>query len=234
MNDFVVTSWNCVKNKGFTRDEITKFQKIVKKVELARESYRDYAMFKRNFPKVNLSVDLMSDKKLIDTYYSNLRDRLFDIFTNIEFEGELDINYDSAFRVFQIKEAKLKVRKADSIEFVQCQIERGNFSNSAFYDCEIIDSILKECNIYKDSVCNRSLLINSFANRTTEIRSCEVSGPNSVLNAKMFGGVFRQGKIGEFAEFDKDVVVVSYQRLRTGYQVYGDRVIIPTKKYGRK
>jgi hypothetical protein len=47
----------------------------------------------------------------------------------------------------------------------------------------------------------------------------------------MNGGVFYKGKLGIYAEISKDTKVIEYERLKPGYFVAGDTVIIPTKKY---
>jgi hypothetical protein len=70
-----------------------------------------------------------------------------------------------------------------------------------------------------------------MANRTVEINSSDIDGVNSVLNGKMNGGIFRKGKLGVYAELNKEVIVIEYEKLKPGYFVAGDTVIIPTKKY---
>jgi hypothetical protein len=82
-----------------------------------------------------------------------------------------------------------------------------------------------------DSVVNRCKLIDSVCNRTITLNNCDIEGVNSVLNGKMVGGVFRNGKLGVYAEINKDVIVIEYERLKPGYFVAGDTVVIPTKKY---
>ena len=111
LNEFCVVSWNCTVNKGFSSENITKFEKLIQKTNQIRESYLDYALFKKNFPKVNFTVDLLNNDKVLETYYNILRDRLYEFFINVEFEKEFDLNYDTAMCTIQIRDAELKIQR---------------------------------------------------------------------------------------------------------------------------
>jgi hypothetical protein len=233
ISEFCVVSWNATFRPQYTKENILNFEKLVLKQTKIRESYLDYAVFKQKFPKVNFTVDLVEHPKTLEYYYSILRDRIFDFLISAKFkDNELEMNYDTSLSALQIRDGEIKsTGTIKDIEFVNCKIQYGNFQNCVFYDCEINDCRLIECNIYLDSVINRCLLINSMANRTIVLNNTDVDGMNSVLNAKMNGGVFYKGKLGIYAEISKDTKVIEYERLKPGYFVAGDTVIIPTKKY---
>lgn len=231
LNQFCATAWNCTVNKGFTKENISKFEKSISTLNKIRESYYDYQVFKNLFPKVKFSVDLIDDKKTLEVQYQHLRDKIYEIFSNLTFTGDLELNYDTTLSTFQIKEANLKCSSITNVEFIKCKIEFGNFVKCDFYDCEIIDAKLTVCNLFLHSIANRCNLIDSFANRTCEILNCEFDGMNGVLNSKMEGGLFKKGKIGNFAEISKSTIVIEYQPIKSGFWVVGDKVIIPTKKY---
>jgi hypothetical protein len=231
INEFCITSWNCTINKGFSKENITKFHKLIQKTEKVRESYLDYELFKKNFPKIKFTVDLLDNQKMLSSYFEVLRDRLYDLLTNIEFDGDLELNYDTVVRCLQIKESKLKCHTISEVEFINCKIEFGNFTLCDFYDCEIKDAIFSKCNLFQYSILDRCILVDSFMNRTTEMKNSDFSGLNGVLNGKMDGGFFKNGKIGVYAEISPSTVVIEYQRLKTGFTVMGDIIVIPTKKY---
>jgi hypothetical protein len=44
-------------------------------------------------------------------------------------------------------------------------------------------------------------------------------------------GLFMNGGIGPLAEVSSSVTVIEYTKVKPGYWVVGDKVIIPTKKY---
>lgn len=231
LNEFCVTAWNCTVNKGFTQDNINKFEKLIQKTRVIRESYQDYALFKKNFPKINFTVDLLSDKKLLGTYYNVIRDRLFDLFSNIEFTKGFELNYDTVFGVIQIRDAKIKARRIQSVDFVNSDVEFGILEKCDFYESTVKDAVISECNLFRYTKVDRSKLINSVVNRTSELNSCTVEGLYGVMNGKMISGTFLNGKIGLFGDLSKDVKIIEYQKLKSGYLVAGDRVIIPTKKF---
>jgi hypothetical protein len=231
VNEFCATSWNCTLNKGFTRENIGKFEKLIQKTNKIRESYLDYALFVQNFPKVKFTVDLLDNKMMLETYYNILRDRLYELMINIEYKNEIEINYDSVFCTLQIKEAEIKVQKVLKIDFVHCKLEFGIFEKCDFYDCEVKDAVLSECNAFLHTTMDRCKLINSMVNRTSVATKCDVEGTNGVMNGKMNSGTFRSGKIGLFGDVSKETNVIEYQKIKSGYFVVGDQIIIPTKKF---
>jgi len=232
ITEFVDSFENSINNDEFNQEKLDLFKKLIKKTEKPRESYANYETWKSNYANVILTIDLINNTNLIKAYYPNLRDRLFDIFSNIEYKGNsLEINYDSSLSIFQIRDAKINSAKLNNIEFVDCEINNGQFLRCDFYECNINKSSLDQCNLYNDSKIEYSLLINSFANRTNELINTDVDGVNSVVNCKMTGGIFKIGKLGKFAELSKDTVVIRYGKLKTGFIVAGDKVIVPTKKY---
>jgi hypothetical protein len=231
LNQFCVTSWDCTINKGFTQSNILTFQKAVSKSDKIRESYYDYSIFKTLYSNVKFTVDMIDDKKTLESYYQSLRDRIYEIFSNIEIKGNVELNYDTTLSVFQFKEGNLKCNEIFGVEFIMCKLEFGYFVNCDFYDCEIIDSKIQTSNLFLHTIANRCNLFDSFANRTCELLNSEFDGTNGVLNAKMVGGLFRKGKVGNFSEISDTTTVIEYQPLKSGYMVVGDKVIIPTKKY---
>lgn len=233
LNEFCVVSWNCTVNKGFSSENITKFEKLIQKTNQIRESYLDYALFKKNFPKVNFTVDLLNNDKVLETYYNILRDRLYEFFINVEFEKEFDLNYDTAMCTIQIRDAELKIQKAQKIDFVNCKLDFGILEKCDFYDTEITDAVLSECNLFRHTKASRCRLINSVSNRTSEIIQSDFQGTNGVLNGKMEGGTFYDGKIGLFGDVSGTTKVIEYQKIKSGYFVVGDQIIIPSKKFGK-
>jgi len=231
LNQFCITAWECTINKTLSKENITKFEKIVSVQKKIREAFYDYQIFKRNFPKVKFSVDLVSNEVVLDSYYSSLKERIFDIFSNIEFDGSMEFNYDTTLSVFQIKDAKIQCKKISGIEIIKCEIVKGTFDKCDFYDCSIKDATLYQCNLFLHTETNQCVIFDSYANRTTILKDCDFNGMNGVLNSKMIGGIFRNGKLGVFADISNNTTVIQYQRLKTGYMVAGDQILIPTKKF---
>lgn len=231
ISQFCVIAWDCVINKTLTQKNLDRFSNYIKSQENLRESYFDYVIFKRNFPSINFTVDLVSDPKVLDSFYQILRDRIYEIISNIEIKGAFDLNYDTSISVFQIKDAKLKCKTLTSVEFIGCTLENGIFTKCDLYDTKIQNALINQSNLFLSSEASKCTLIDCFSNRTTELIDCTIDGMASVLNGKMNGGTFLTGKVGIFANITPNTVVVKYQPLKTGYIVAGDQIIIPTKKF---
>jgi len=231
LNQFTITAWDSVINKTYTKDNLDKFVSMLSRTKGAREAYLDYDLFVKNFPKVKFTVDLLGDKKILESYYGILKDRVYEIFSNITIEGDCDLNYDTLLCTFQIRSAKFRANKLIKIDFIDCEIASGSFELCDFYDCRLIDSSLNYCNLFLHSIVDRSNITDSFANRTVQLKNCEIDGTNTVINCDVSGGLIKKCKVGEHASIAKDVVVIEYSPIKSGYFVAGDRVIIPTKKF---
>jgi hypothetical protein len=231
INQFCVTAWIAATDKKMTAKNIEKFKIVLDSKRKIRESYYDYSVFKKNYPNIKFSVDLMDNSKVLDYYYQILRDRIFDIFSNIEFKGSIDLNYDTTISVFQIKESSITVKELSGVEIIKCKITKGTFTNCDIYDCGVVDASFYNCNLFLDTIAERCNLYDSFVNRTVEIKQCQFTGMNGILNGSMLGGVFITGKVGLFANISPETKVIQYQPLKSGYFVAGDQIIIPTKKF---
>jgi len=231
LNQFTITAWDSVINKTYTKDNLDKFVSMLSRTKGAREAYLDYDLFVKNFPKVKFTVDLLGDKKVLESYYGILKDRVYEIFSNITIDGDCDLNYDTLLCTFQIRSAKFRANKLMKIDFIDCEIMSGSFELCDFYDCRLIDSSLNLCNLFLHSNVDRSNILDSFANRTVQLNNCEIDGMNTVINCDVVGGLIKKCKVGEHANIAKDVVVIEYSPIKSGYFVAGDRVIIPTKKF---
>jgi hypothetical protein len=231
LSEFCVSAWNCTVNPGYSKENITSFEKIVFRNSKIRESYSDYLIFQKNFPNIKITIDLIENPKTVYTFYSVIRDRLYDIMSNMEYKGDLEINYDTIMATLQIRGGTLRCTSIKNVDIVNAKIEHGNFENCDFYGTEIKDSFIKRCNLFLDSELNRCRLVDSVCNRTVILNGCEFDGNNGVLNGTMKGGIFRSGGLGVHAEVSKETVVIEYRKLNPGFMVAGDKVLIPLKKY---
>jgi hypothetical protein len=231
LSQFCVTAWNAILNKSLNNKDVEKFKIIADSKKIIRESYYDYSLFVKNYPKVKFSIDLIYQKQVLETYYQILRDRIYDIFSAIKIKGELELNYDTTISVFQIKEAEIEVDSISGVEFINCKINKGTFTDCDFYNCSISNSSIQRSNLFLNSTLNKCNLFDSFVNRTVKISDCEFEGVNGVLNGDMERGLFKNGKVGLFANISLSTIVIEYKPLKSGYFVAGDQIIIPTKKF---
>ena len=233
INLFIINSRTSCANEEYTKNMLEKFKTKMTYYEDIREAYFNYSMFLAKFKNIKLTVNLIDNQIVIDSYYPVLRDGIFDILANIHIkeDTELEINYDSTISVFQIRRANISVKTLINIEFIECEIENGKFIGCDFYESKLSNVSLDQCNLFLSTTAKDSKIVNSFCNRTTELENCETSGDNCVLNCKMSTGVIYNAKLGVFAEISPAVKMINHSVLKTGYLVVGDTVVIKSKTY---
>jgi len=234
LNQFCVTAIDSTINKTLTEKNIKTFNSIIDINNKIRNSYYDYYIFQKNYPKVKFTVNLIDNKKILETFYSSIRENIYQIFSNLSEFKSMELNYDTSISVFQIRDATIDAKTINNVEFIDCEINSGNFENCNFYDCKIKNSVLSKCNLYLETTSEKSNIIDSFINRTVKIEDCEIDGMNGVFNGQMNGGIFRKGKIGIYGKISKSTKMIQYNPIKPGYIVSGDDVIVATKNFKRR
>lgn len=122
------------------RRKIADFMKTRKDVLLSVKTYENFV---RTFPEIKLYVDLKNDPRILESNYSNLREKLFDLITT----GNLtkgQVNYDTELKRIQVRESNMKeCFSVSDVDFVRCYIE-GELTNCKFYDCKVRSSRIIE------------------------------------------------------------------------------------------
>lgn len=212
---FIESLYNAAISPAFSYEDKKKLNKILSKHKAALESYISFDKFKENYPDIGLLVNLDTDDRNIDTFWSKIRDRLFELLT----EGTLTkgiINYDSNTGKMQIKGFDLKDSfKLENVDIVDCKNVRGIVNK-----CDVFNSNLEGAEIYESNLFDRCTTLNCklkdcYVNRTSEIKDSYVCGNNGVMNGSMKGGIFREGKITDMAKFD-GTEVVKYEKIIPG------------------
>lgn len=224
---FAYTGYYSTIYKSYTEEELHEFNKLVNKYKKIQKSYKNYESFKSEYPKIYFTVNLLDNEKILSQFYDILKDKIYDFISNSKFKysDEWKLNYDSLGQVLQVKDATLNCKEIKGIEFINCKLENGMFDFCDFYLSDIKNSKLSRCNIYRETRVVDSVLIDSFSNRTTTIKNCDISGENSVTNSNVEGGIIRNTKMGKFAEISKSTKVIKYTELKTGFIVASDKVI---------
>lgn len=231
VDDYVNSVIVSITNPKLTEQNVNDIKKLIVKFKKLKESYLDYELFHSHFPKIDFTVDLKSDKLILQSYYFSIRDRIFDLVSNIKGDLSFELNYDTIGGTLQIHEATLTCYEVANIDFISCKLLSGKYNNCSFYSSELNNSLLNMCNLYKDTTVTNSRLVNSMTNRTTTVTGCIIDGMNGVINGKVVGGVIIQSKVGELADISKETKVLKQTKLKSGYFVAGDKVIIPSKQF---
>lgn len=133
-------------NKTYTVNEKRKISEFMKSRKDIILSIKTFENFKRNFPNIQLLVDLKDDERIVESNYSNFREPLFSLITTGNLKSGF-VNYDTAVKRVQVREAKLKeCFSISDIDFVKCYIE-GEISECRLYDCKVRSSRVVNSNI---------------------------------------------------------------------------------------
>ena len=106
-----------------------------------------------------MDVDLRADQPIVESNFANLKDALFDMIAFGNLKSGV-VNYDTATKRIQIKDAKLKEGFGISgVDLFNCVIE-GEVSNCLLYGCRVKSSLISESVIHTNNEIRHSLLKN--------------------------------------------------------------------------
>lgn len=176
-------SFNATKKSiEFTQDSnfIYEFKKLTENIRKLNEC-GTYINFKRNYPKIKLSIDLNKKDEVLTPLYPKIKDVLLNIIriTNSNINRNFYINYDSDLSKFQIKGGKFEnidFSIFDGLEFIDCK----------FINCYIKLALFHECSIDKSKVINSTFkyhttVKNSFLINPKIGESCEIDREKNIL-----------------------------------------------------
>ena len=209
---FILSLYETLTNPVYSESDNKKLVAILEKYKIAMDSYRNYELFKENYPNVNLLVDLQTDERIIKMYYPKIREKIFDLIT----KGGLDegiINYDSDIGKIQIKDCKLlKCFEISDVDIVDSEIQ-GNVTNCDIFNTKIKNSSLTSCNLFGDTVCEGSKVKESYVSRNSICNDSYIFGRNGVFSGEMNGGVFREGRATSNAKF-KNTEIIEVEKIK--------------------
>lgn len=206
MDYFIMLTWNSITEKMDEDDFIKLNEYLTNNINLFK-NFNRYEYFVAEFPSIKLQVDKKSDAIILRAYYDKIYDRLFDLITNIQNLNDCIINYDTDANKLEIVDASFKtIFDIRNITFVDCIIDSGDYYNCNFLGCEIKNGHVHNSKLDDADVFNCKIE-NTLVNDGCVVRDSYIY--NCMFDGKMEGGVFRSGKLGDNAELDKEVKVVT-------------------------
>jgi hypothetical protein len=181
------------------------------------KNFTKFENFIAEFPTISLEVDKKTDYILINSYYNNMYDKLYDLIRNCKDLINCTINYDTERRIYEVVDANVHgIYQIDGIDFINCNITNGFFNSCNFIDSEVKNSHIEKSNLLSE-VFNCKLTDCKVEDGSI-IRNCYFYG--GVLNGIMKSGVFRSGKVGETGVIESEVSIVNdeqnYFNTKTG------------------
>ena len=200
---FIINVYDSI-DTDFNSEDIKMLEDYLERNISSYKNLAKYDNFIVEYPNVHIQIDQMSDYDLISSYYDKIYSKLFEVVDSTQDLKECIINYVTTTQSFEIIDAKIKgTSTIKSIELINCIVE-GIFEDCFFVGCEIKNSQLIKCKIRNSEVFSTKVLNCNV--ESTSLNNCYFM--DGYLNADMFGGVYRSGKLGPYATMDSEVKLV--------------------------
>jgi hypothetical protein len=193
-------------NGQYSQVDRAKFKGMMEKQEIIYKSFIKYGEFKKNYPDIELSMDMIKDDQTLSAVWGNLREKLFDlVVTGGMTKGKF--NYDTDLGRFQLQDTKLNNCKVEDIEFINCEIQ-GVIDRSWFYNSTIKNSRITNSWAMKENVFEFSKIADTPLHVTNVCNDCFIENKRFIINCEVNKGVIRNGEIGKLAKVSKDTMIV--------------------------
>lgn len=191
---------------NWSETDRAKFKKMMEIQEPIYKSFIKYGEFKRHFPDIKVSIDLINDDQTLQSVWGNLRDKLFSlIVTGGMTKGSF--NYDTELGRFQVQDTKINNCHVTDVEFIDCEIQ-GVIDACWFYNCTILNSRVTNSQAYKSNKFEFSKIADTPLHITNICNDCFIENKKDMINCEVNRGVIRNGEIGKLAKISKETLIV--------------------------
>jgi len=193
-------------NGEYSQTDRLKFKKMMENQEKLYKSFVRYEDFKKNYPEFEVTVDTSSDEQLMKSMWSNIREKLFTVLSCGKITKGF-FNYDTEVGKYQLKDTTVNNLYIQDVEFINCKLQ-GVISNSWFYNCEIKDSRIANCDAVQENTFYSSKIENTVLHVGNTCKDCYIENKRNIINCEMIGGVIRNGEVGKLAKISKETMRV--------------------------
>jgi hypothetical protein len=194
-------------NYGYTQEEVSKLNYILKDYKDAVRSFKDFESFMRFYPNMILTVDLKAQVELIKTFYPKIREQLFDLLVlgNVK-KGYL--NFDADVSKFQLKDSVIKnAFPVSNMEIFDSTIS-GNIEDCDLFNCRIFNGHIIDSKIFRGNHITKSKIHNTPIHYENKIEDSYIDNRIHPINGEIIGGVIRSGDIGYMADISDTTEVI--------------------------
>lgn len=204
----IISLYKISQNPELTQNNIAKLSKLLESNKRYLDAYKNYDMFKTNFPDIKLTVDMRNDIETIKSVWSHIHDRVFKFLLRCGC-SKMNINYDSDAGKIQVKEANLRYAEVEDVELISCT-GFGYFHECYFYDCKMEKIHMDHCTVVKGCIMTNAKVESTNVQKDNELIDSYVANDSGfIVDCKMVGGVFRKGLVGANAELSEETSIVS-------------------------
>lgn len=182
--------------KVYEKEDVQKLQEMMRQHTKVVRSFSNPDSFFMNYPDFHVLVDLKGYEENIKTYWSHVREKIFDLIV----EGGIHacfFNYDTSIGRFQIKDAKSKngliLKDVDIFDSV---VKNGKLENCNLYGTQVKNSELYDCKLVFGNKLFDSKFQNSIADYGNLLENCYIDCPQQMVDCEVKGGVLRKADLG--------------------------------------
>ena len=205
LDRFIIDVHNSI-DVGFSDNDINQLEKYLDLNISNFKNLSKYDNFIVDFPTISLQIDQNYNYDIVNAYYDRVFDKLHDLIDSTDSLKDCIINYVTSTQKIEIIDGNIKsTQNMRDFDFINCTISDGifehcNFINTQINNCQIVKSKLHGCDITKTKVLNCQV-------EASELKDCFFM--NGYLNGDMYGGVFRSGKLGPYANISSETKIVT-------------------------
>ncbi len=195
-------------NNGFTENDLKVLRMFLNDIYKSASTFIDPETFQKNYPHMNIMVDLRSDPQILRSFFITIREVLYDLIVENNIKEGI-INYDSSLGKFQLKDVKTtRAYLLNDYDILEGEIS-GNILNCRMFTCKLNDCTIEECDLITNNEINRSKIMLSDLYFTNKVHDSYIDNKNKEINCEVFGGIIRSGFIGKLASISPETEVVN-------------------------
>jgi len=198
-----------LKDSTLTKDNLDTIEEKFEKESENFKKFHDPEEFQKNFPDIELTVDLKDNIEVIKTFYNRFDRVLWDLIINYNLD-KCAINYDTDLGRLQIKGANI----TNAIELSELDIIdskfKGHGNHLSFWNCEIEGSIIEECQLYGSNYTMSAKVVDCLYGKNNEFEQCYIfsNDPTHEINGTFKNCVLRKGRFSEELTMDDECILV--------------------------
>ncbi len=194
-------------NDSFTENDLKILKMVLSEIYKSASTFVDPESFQKNYPHMNVMIDLRSDPQILRSFFINIREVLYDVIVENNIKEGL-VNYDSTLGKFQLKDVKTpKAYLLKDYDILDGEIS-GNLLNCRLFNTKLNDSTMEECDLLANNEINRCKVMVSDLYFTNTVHDSYIDNKDKEINCEVFGGIIRSGFIGKLATISPDTEIV--------------------------
>ena len=205
LDRFILDVYNSI-DVGFNQSDADQLESYL---EINIEKFRSFSKYDNfivEFPKIQIQVDQNQVYELVNSYFSRIYPKIWDL---VDSDGSIQnciINYVTQTQTIEIVDLTLKSNLLlKNYDFINCTIDGGIFQECNFYGCESSNSQISKSRIDNSEISKSKIL--DCTVESSVLDDCYFMGGH--LNSDMIGGVYRSGELGPNSSLSPETKIVN-------------------------